>query len=505
MKKFKRHSIYDWVFARYDGSAAQVNAGDVVFQDGVLFLGPDPYNRSRPFPLSLYIGHGDTRPCLYETATPYPGDHDGPRCAVVQNASVSGFEWHDGVCVSKDFFAGLMANGSQAGMLMFEQDFLCATQHATAKDLTTGARWFKAMEDAVSEAGMDLQLCMMNPAHALASTAMPSVSNGRATQDHADRTVADGLPLGWSSLFLMAIGVWPSRDNVWTNSSVKLGSNPKWRMQEAMPCLQTAMAVLTGGPYGPADIAGAMNRSLVMRSCRSDGVLLRPSWPATALDVTFRLAFDTLRPVYLWAARSFVGSLSYVYLLSINLDAPLEISMHDVYPPAELAGGREFAVIEAWHGVGRGDVTVTNASGTIMLPATPQQSTYVAGHSLWFIAPLQDGWAYLGEGDKIIKASHRRVQAIAVAKGGGSIQVRLSLAQGEVAYPSVMTRERAVLTAACTAGADTVARGERSADVVANLARGEWETGHVVTNVFGDVDVGMVLTCTLDACHCVHV
>ena len=41
------------------GGYGQRNAGDTVFQDGVLFLGEDPYSpegRSRPFPLSLYIG-----------------------------------------------------------------------------------------------------------------------------------------------------------------------------------------------------------------------------------------------------------------------------------------------------------------------------------------------------------------------------------------------------------------------------------------------------------------
>ena len=34
------------------------------------------------------------------------------------------------------------------------------------------------------------------------------------------------------------------------------------------------MAVLAGGPYGVADVAGALNKSLLMHSCRDDGVLL---------------------------------------------------------------------------------------------------------------------------------------------------------------------------------------------------------------------------------------
>ena len=40
-------------------SAAQVNAGNVVFQDGVGFLGDDPWTPGRPHPTSLYIGHGN--------------------------------------------------------------------------------------------------------------------------------------------------------------------------------------------------------------------------------------------------------------------------------------------------------------------------------------------------------------------------------------------------------------------------------------------------------------
>ena len=113
-----------------------------------------------------------------------------------------------------------------------------------------GRDWFAALDEAVLAApGVDLQLCMMQPAQALQATTMRSVTNGRATQDHTDRSVAEGLPLGHSSLVLHSLGVWPSRDNVWTNSSVYAGPG-KFLMREQMPVLQTAMAVLSGGPYG---------------------------------------------------------------------------------------------------------------------------------------------------------------------------------------------------------------------------------------------------------------
>lgn len=78
------------------GSYGQRNAGDIVFQDGVLFLGADPYAAdisTRPFPLSLYIGHGDTSTCEQSSQT-------GTVCPQIQNQSHSGYEWHGGVCVS---------------------------------------------------------------------------------------------------------------------------------------------------------------------------------------------------------------------------------------------------------------------------------------------------------------------------------------------------------------------------------------------------------------------
>jgi len=142
------------------------------------------------------------------------------------------------------FFKAIFANGSRAGMVHMEQDYLCSSTAQTSRDLTVGPAWFTAMDAAAAEAAVDMQLCMMNPAHALASTLIHAASNGRGTGDHVVRNAARGLPLGWSGMLLWAVGVWPSRDNVWTNSSVTVpGLNP-----ETAPELQTAMAVLAGGP-----------------------------------------------------------------------------------------------------------------------------------------------------------------------------------------------------------------------------------------------------------------
>ena len=55
--------------------------------------------------------------------------------------------------------------------------------------------------------------------------------------------------------------------------------------------------------------------------------MLRPSWPATAVDASFThsSAFIALKPLYLWTAQSVIGEHMYSYVLSINLDKPLTL------------------------------------------------------------------------------------------------------------------------------------------------------------------------------------
>lgn len=75
--------------------------------------------------------------------------------------------------VDVDFYRDVFRNGSHAQMKMFEQDFLCtyaASTNLTKGDVNTGMDWLQAMDTAAVEANITLQLCMMCPAHVLAST-----------------------------------------------------------------------------------------------------------------------------------------------------------------------------------------------------------------------------------------------------------------------------------------------------------------------------------------------
>lgn len=74
---------------------------------------------------------------------------------------------------------------------------------------------------------------------------------------------------------------------------------------------QTLLALMSGGPYGVADKAGSINASLAMRSCRSDGLLLRADKPATVLDSAWSRTFSDHDHTNLNTAdRRSIGNLS---------------------------------------------------------------------------------------------------------------------------------------------------------------------------------------------------
>jgi hypothetical protein len=140
----------DWAALSWDWPPAAA-----VFPAGASdWLGPDPWARAgepKPFPLSLYIGHDDTRGCEI------CAKHNN--CARCQAAREQ-YRWSANEAVSVDprFFSSLMVNGSRVGMAHFEQDYLCASVAATSTDLETGSRWFAALDNAVAEAGIDWQV-----------------------------------------------------------------------------------------------------------------------------------------------------------------------------------------------------------------------------------------------------------------------------------------------------------------------------------------------------------
>jgi hypothetical protein len=310
------------------------------------------------------------------------------------------------------FYPDLFHNGTKIGMKMFEQDFLCSYgiggTGLTNTDVDTGKLWMEHMDTGALKMGTSLQFCMMDPCHALHSTLVKSMTNGRATEDNT-RDWDSITPMGQTGLLFYSLGFFASRDNVWTTTpDVEQPScaNQKY-CYEPNAHADNAVAVLGGGPYGPADAVGFTNRTLVMYACRDDGVMLKPRWPLASLDFTFTDpdAIGTL----VWAAHDDYGPLRWSYIIGINL-------VRDVAITSERLQGLSSGPMVAWKvevGVPvTGVIPFSDQLGPFYLPAGPAVSK---GPSLshWAAVPiLPNGMALLGEVGKWTTMSGRRVASL---------------------------------------------------------------------------------------------
>ena len=84
-------------------------------------------------------------------------------------------------------------------------------------------------------------------------------------------------------MFSHAINLAPFKDVFWT-TEYQPGNPYSANVSEPNTELQSAVATLSTGPVGPGDSIGRMNKTIIMRCCNDDGLILKPSKPIRVLD-----------------------------------------------------------------------------------------------------------------------------------------------------------------------------------------------------------------------------
>eukprot|EP01050_Picozoa_sp_SAG11_P032362 SAG11_NODE_10491_length_828_cov_0.801097_1_plen_145_part_00 len=129
----------------------------------------------------------------------------------------------------------------------------------------------------------------------------------------------------------------PRKDNFWTQRPESqilsgkpwaVGANPGKNCE-----LNAIIATMSGGPVGIADKAGTTNKTIVLRSTRSDGLIMQPDRPITFVDAMFAPG-KVPTGSHLWGTYAdveleFSGDfprLRTFYLLSIDMKSPIQLS-----------------------------------------------------------------------------------------------------------------------------------------------------------------------------------
>ena len=413
--------------------------------------------------------------------------------------------------VDANYYRDAFRNGSKAGMVMFEQDFLTNyqwTTNLTRYDVGTGMTWLRAMDTAAREANITLQLCMMAPAHALASTELGAVTNGRGTSDNTHNSQADLYKLGYSGVLLWAMGLWSSRDNVFS-SAAEPGCagrlKPGYNCTSADYRLQNVAAVLSGGPYGPADGIDFLNKGLIERSCRADGVLLKADEPLATTDAAMLASF-TAAPratltMHVWATRSTLpqspaaataphraSQAAYFYVLSVSTPRAMEMRLvEDLGAPP----GVDYLLLDFWAADGSkpaalAPVRAANGSAFVVPRSPPAPDNMSDGGPYQTLSPvLPNSWCLLGEARKIVGAAARRFSS--VSDSGTSMNAALRAASNESVVLWIVPPSATRSLLAATGVAATAAAAVVEVTCEAAACAGD------------DCDVPLALSCSISA------
>lgn len=198
--------------------------------------------------------------------------------------------WRDGGQahpVDGALFERLLEQAASWGGVVYEQDWMVESflgVRGLREAPGRAAAWQRALDAAARRCGLTLQWCMATPADFMQAVALRQLTSIRTSGDY--RYLFDNA-LNWvwflhGNALARALGLWPYKDVFLSHPPTPEGFGDTLSEAEAL------LAALSGGPVGIGDQLGHTRRELVMRTCRADGVLVKPDVPVAALDRCFR-------------------------------------------------------------------------------------------------------------------------------------------------------------------------------------------------------------------------
>jgi hypothetical protein len=244
------------------------------------------------------------------------------------------------------FFDALLSQAASWGAIQYEQDWLVESflgVRGLREAPGRARRWQEALDAAAGRHGLSLLWCMATPADFMQAVTLERVVAIRASGDYK-YLVGSGSLWTWflhGSALARALGLLPFKD-VFLSSQAGEGRDGDPRAE-----VEALLAALSAGPVGIGDRLGRTDRTLVLRTCREDGRLVKPDVPLAALERCYR-AHAVLEPAPLVGeAHSRHPAGCWIYLAALHahrreLPLPVRIAR------AELAEADHDAPLLVW-------------------------------------------------------------------------------------------------------------------------------------------------------------
>jgi len=197
------------------------------------------------------------------------------------------------------------------GVEVFEHDWLieCFLGVRGLRAPGNAAAWQDGIDRALGARNLHAQWCMASPADFAQATRLHHVTSIRTSGDHG-YLVGPEVLWAWflhNNAMARALGFWPYKDVFHS------APGPETREVEAL------LAVLSAGPVGVGDGIGDADPALIRRTCRADGVLVRPDVPVAATDAAAFTAPVWTGTALVASTRSEHAAGTWSYVVSCNV------------------------------------------------------------------------------------------------------------------------------------------------------------------------------------------
>ncbi|MFX1573563.1 MAG: hypothetical protein ACFFB0_12505 [Promethearchaeota archaeon] len=221
------------------------------------------------------------------------------------------------VPLKKEFWDWLMNQAKESGINVYEQDWMknqINSMPILRNNYNAKEQWLNNMANAAKENDVDIFYCMQTPGILLYSIKHSNVNISRCSGDYNRR-----WPLSYrfihstqTNILFHAVSI-NSNPDVFRSKTMK---GVKFRpFGEKFPYFKCLYQILNAGVVAPGDKKENINWPLLHKTCRDDGLLLKPDKCLTTND----LMFKKHRKYYICDTYSKINKLTWRYILVCNI------------------------------------------------------------------------------------------------------------------------------------------------------------------------------------------
>ncbi len=298
------------------------------------------------------------------------------------------------------------------GVETFEHDWLVEVffgVRAMRSEPGRAKSWQEGIDTAARDRGITLQWCMGTPADFAQTTTLTQVTSVRTSGDHGYIASAGQL-WAWfctTNALARSLELMPFKD--------VFRADPEVAGKNGEP--EALLSALSTGPIGLGDRVGRMDPVLALRTCRADGLLVKPHTAIAAVDESLLSgpAFNSTLLVAECSSDHPAGRWTYVVAMHANPgNEPIfgDIRLETLSAPASTPGtdpSPARLVVWDWR---KGTATVVPHDASIPVSLSREDWTFRV------LAPvLGSGLAIIGDVTKFVTAGDARMEVAETSTG----------------------------------------------------------------------------------------